>query len=182
LTTKPPDRPSTPARRPGRGSSRKLGAVRTDPESTAAGIYGIIVSSAVMASSSAATTVRLVANILTTLIVYWAAERYARLVAERLHEGSPPSLDVVREQLTYGWELVTATALPLLTLVVLRLTGLAQSTAVFGALICATVLLGLAGWELGTGGRLTVRERVVSATVAAAFGVLMIGLKTLPHH
>ncbi len=135
-----------------------------------------------MASSSAATTVGLVASILTTLIVYWAAERYARLVAERIHEGSPPSLAVVREQLTYGWELVTATALPLLTLVGLRLAGVAQASAVIGALICATVLLGLAGWELGAGGRLSVRERLVSATVAAAFGVLMIGLKTLSHH
>src|SRR5690348_3354419 len=99
----------------------RIGAVRADPESTAAGVYGIIVSSAVMASSSAATTVGLVANILTTLIVYWAAERYARFVAERIHEGAPPSLDMVRAQLTHGWEMVTATALPLLTLVLLRL-------------------------------------------------------------
>jgi hypothetical protein len=87
----------------------------------------------------------------------------------------------VREQLTYGWEMITATALPLLTLVVLRLAGLAQAAAVLGALICASVLLGLAGWELGADGRLTTRERLVSAAVAAAFGVLMIGLKTLPH-
>jgi len=181
LTTKPPDRPSTPARRPGRKRSRKIGAVRADPESTAAGIYGIIVSSAVMASSAAATTVGLVANILTTLIVYWAAERYARLVAERIHEGSPPSLDVIRERLATGWEMVTATVLPLLTLVVLRLSGVAQGMAVTGALICATILLALAGWELGVDGRLSIRERLVSAAVAAAFGVLMIGLKTLPH-
>jgi hypothetical protein len=180
LTAQPPDRPSTPARRPARGK-RGIGAVRADPESTAAGIYGIIVSSAVMASSSAATTVGLVANILTTLIVYWAAERYARLVAERIHEGSPPGLDVIRERLATGWEMVTATVLPLLTLVVLRLSGVAQATAVTGALICATVLLGLAGWELGVDGRLSSRERLVSAAVAAAFGVLMIGLKTLPH-
>jgi hypothetical protein len=76
---------------------------------------------------------------------------------------------------------VTATALPLLTLIVLRLSGLAQGKAVTGALICATVLLGLTGWELGAGGRLSIRERLVSAAVAAAFGVLMIGLKTLPH-
>lgn len=155
--------------------------MRVDPESTAAGIYGVIVCCAVLASSSGATTAGLAAKTLATLLVYWAAERYARLVAERIHDGSRPGFEALRHHLTDGWELVTASALPLLTLVGLRVAGAGPDAAVTGALACGTALLGLTGWEFGTDGRLTVRERLLSAAAAAAFGLLMIGLKALPH-
>jgi hypothetical protein len=50
-----------------------------------------------------------------------------------------------------------------------------------GTLGCSTVLLGLTGWEVGRGGKLTTRERIVSALFAAVFGGAMILLKTLWH-
>ena len=167
-----------PRRSPRRTRISLTGATE---ESTAAGIYGVIVSSAVMAASHADTAVRLTAAVLVTLVIYWSAERYARLVAERIHEGHRPSWRHVRKQLTTGWEFVTASALPLVVLAVVRLAGADLDVAVISALACGTLLLGLAGWEIGRQGHLTRIERLVSAAVASAFGVALIFLKTALH-
>jgi hypothetical protein len=154
---------------------------RTDEEGTAAGIYGVIVSTAVMAASSATSAAALVAAVLGTLVIYWSAERYSRLVAERIHTGHRPSWRRVRAQLTTGWEIVTASAAPLAILVLLRVFGVAQAAAVTWALVCNTLLLCLAGWEMGRRGELTVLERLVSAIVAGGFGAVLIALKAALH-
>ena len=44
-----------------------------------------------------------------------------------------------------------------------------------------TLLLCLAGWRIGAGGRLTRNERLVSTAVAGAFGAALVILKTLLH-
>lgn len=150
-------------------------------EATASGVYGIIVGAAVLVAAHAASAWRDVLAVLVTLIVYWAAERYARIVAERIHAGHRPTWHVVREQLTSGWELVTASLLPLLVLVLFRVAGTRLVTAELISLSCSTLLLCLAGWRMGTAGRLTTPERLVSTLVAGAFGVSLILLKTLLH-
>jgi hypothetical protein len=150
-------------------------------EQTAAGIYGVVVSAAVMAASHADTAVAIVVAVLVTLVVYWSAERFARLVAERIHQGRRPSWQQVRIQLTTGWEIVSASALPLLVLVLARLAGRSLDTAVVIALTCSTLLLCLAGWEMGRHGQLSMLERAATTTVAGLFGVLLIALKALLH-
>jgi positive regulator of sigma E activity len=152
-----------------------------DQEATASGVYGVIVSAAVMSASHAEKAYQVTIAVLVTLTIYWGAERYARIVAERIHEGHRPSWTSVRYQLTHGWEMVTASALPLLTLAVMTFLGAELSTAVLGALVCSTVLLCVAGWAIGRGGRLTTRERVVSTLVAGMFGALFVLLKALLH-
>ena len=165
--------------RPG-GGRRHL--VRHPSEhATATGIYGIIVSSAVLASSHAETAVAVDVAVLVTLLVYWAAERYARLVAARIHDGARPSWPHVRHELTSGWEFVTASLLPLAALVVTRLAGASLDTAILAALWCSTFLLALSGWEVGAAGNLTRLERFAVALVAGLFGVAMIVLKSLLH-
>ena len=62
-----------------------------------------------------------------------------------------------------------------------RLLGARLSTALLAGLACSTLLLGIAGWEVGREGKLSIRERLVSAAVAAAFGGVMIVLKMLLH-
>jgi hypothetical protein len=116
-----------------------------------------------------------------TLLVYWSAERYARLVADRIHEGRRPSWRAVRRQLAGGWEMVTASALPVAVLVGADVLGRSQVTSVILALVCSTLLLCLAGWEIGRHGQLTRLERLMSATVAGCFGVALIVLKTALH-
>jgi len=159
----------------------RLGLGGSSAESTAAGIYGVIVSSAVMAASHAATAAAATVAVLVTLVIYWVAERYARIVAERIHSGRRPGRRELRHQLTTGWAMITASFLPLAVLDVFRLLGARLSTALLAGLACSTLLLGIAGWEVGREGKLSTRERLVSAAVAAAFGGVMIVLKMLLH-
>jgi len=154
---------------------------REDAETTAAGIYGIIVSAAVMASSHADSAGTVIAGVAVNLVVYWAAERYARLVAERIHEDRKPTWREVSRQLRSGWEIVTASTLPLAVLALLAAGGASLSSAVLGGLVCSTLLLCLSGWEMGHGTRLSVLERTALVVVAGAFGGLMIAFKTLLH-
>ena len=150
-------------------------------ESTAAGISGVIVSAAVMAASHESTALAVSVAVLVTLTIYWGAERYARLVAERIHDGRRPTWQQVRRQLTTGWEMVTASVLPLVVLTAAYQLGAGVDTAVLWALGCSTILLGAAGWQMGRGGQLTGLERVASTAVAGAFGLVMIALKALLH-
>src|SRR5215475_5441173 len=158
-----------------------IGMARDDEESTADGIYGVIVSAAVMAASHAETAVTLAAEVLITLAIYWGAERYARLVAVRIHSGHRPNRAQVRLQLTSGWEIMTASALPLVVLLIVRALGADLDIAVLAALACSTLLLCLAGWEIGRHGHLTRLERIASTVAAGAFGALFILLKTALH-
>jgi hypothetical protein len=150
-------------------------------EATASGIYGLIVGAAVLVASHAATAWRTTITVLVTLTIYWVAERYARIVAERIHEGHRPTWHTVRHQLTSGWELVTASGLPLLVLVTTRLAGATLETAEIASLACTTCLLCAAGWWIGADGRLHPMERLVSTLTAGAFGAALILLKTLLH-
>ena len=134
-----------------------------------------------MAASHAPSALRTVAAVVVTLTVYWSAERFARLVAERIHEGRRPDRREVLKQLTTGWELITASWAPPLTLVVARLAGWPLNTAVTVALGCSTIVLCMAGWEMGRHGQLTTLERLVTAAVAGMFGAFMIALKALLH-
>ena len=168
--------------RPRGWASGAMPSVGRDEESTAAAIYGVIVGSAVMSASHAERVVAVAVAVLVTLVIYWTAERYARVVAARIHDGHRPSWAQVRHELTHGWELVTASAIPLIVLVVAGgVIGTSVYRAVLAALVASTVLLGLAGWEIGRDGRLTTGERLVSACVAALFGVGMVLLKALLH-
>jgi hypothetical protein len=150
-------------------------------EGTAAGIYGIIVSAAVMAASHAPSAAATVIGVLVTLAIYWAAERYARIVAERIHVGHPPSRQSLRSQLTSGWEMITASTLPLIVLLVTGLLGVDLQKALVWALVCSTVLLCVAGWRIGRHGGLSRWEQLTSSAVAGLFGIGLIVLKTTLH-
>jgi hypothetical protein len=159
----------------------RVGVAHRTAEQTASGIYGLIVSSGVLAAGAGTSTGTVVLAVLGTLCVYWAAERYAELVAERVHSGQRLGWPRVRRRLASGWEIVAGSAAPLGVLVVFRAAGAALPIAVDAALVCGVVLLCLAGWEIGRDGRLGVPQRLASAATAGGFGVLMAALKTLLH-
>lgn len=150
-------------------------------EGTAAGIYGVIVGAGVMAASHAEDARTVVAAVLVTRVVYWAAERYARLIAQRIHDGHRLTWGQTRHALTSGWEIVSTSTLPVAVLVVVDALGHHLPTAVYAALACSTGLLCLGGWEVGRRGRLSRAERIVATVTAGLFEVAMIGLKTLLH-
>ncbi len=92
-----------------------------------------------------------------------------------------PDRRELRLQLTTGWEMISASLLPLAVLDVSRLLRAPLTTAILLALCCSTVVLGVAGWEMGRDGRLSTGERLVSTATAAAFGAALIVLKMLLH-
>jgi hypothetical protein len=149
---------------------------------TANGIYGVIVGTAVMASVERGDTVgRLAVAVLVTLLVYWAAERYAHVMARRISLGRKHTRAELRRALSHGWELVTASFLPLLVLLGTHLLGADLSGSVLSALVCGTVLLGLSGWRVGREAHLGLVQRLLSAAFAGAIGIVMIVLKTILH-
>ncbi len=154
---------------------------RLNPRLTAEGIYGIIISAGVLASWRGSSLLHLALAALVTLLIYWAAERYARIIATRIEDGRRPTWPELRGELSRGWAIVTTSFIPLLVLLVSSLLGTKKSTAVLDALIASTVLLCLAGWEVGRDGRLRTGERLVSALIAGTFGFAMIILKTTLH-
>src|SRR6476646_2138218 len=157
-----------------------MGSARLIPRG-GSGTWRHFVGSAGMAAAHADSAVKVAVAVLVTLVIYWVAERYSRLVAGRIHDGRRPSWGQVRRQLTAGWELVTASTLPLAALVTLSLVGVGLDASVLSALATSTVLLCVAGWQMGRNGQLSGPERITSSAVAGAFGVVMILLKALLH-
>ncbi|MGZ4435645.1 MAG: hypothetical protein ACXVW7_18785 [Trebonia sp.] len=148
---------------------------------TANAIYGLIVCSGVMAAGHRDSAGQLAVAVLVALVIYWAAERYAHAMARRIVFGPAESWRVVVRDLGRGWEMVTASFLPLLVLVVTYRLGATLATSVLIALIVSTVVLCAAGWRVGSEARLRPLQRVFSALGAGAFGFVMILLKMFLH-
>jgi hypothetical protein len=155
-------------------------AVR-DERRTADAVYGVIVGAGVMAAAHLPTSGRLALAVVGTLVVYWAAERYAAVMAKRTAAGHHLLRSELRHELADGWELVTASFLPIVVLLTVDGLGAELDTAVIAALVTSTALLFLAGLRIGAQGQLSFWERVTSAAVAGVFGVVLIALKVALH-
>jgi hypothetical protein len=148
-----------------------------------AGIYGTIVASAVLAAGGGhLRTVPLAVTVLVTLLVYWAAEGYAELLAEQVHAGHLPTWVQLRASLAAIWPMVSASYVPLLSLLVARVLGAATKTAATVALVVAIALLLVHGWVAGRASQLGGLRLLAVTLVAGAFGVVMILLKLVVTH
>jgi hypothetical protein len=148
-----------------------------------AGIYGTIVASAVLAAGgSHLRTVALAVAVLVTLLVYWAAEGYAELLGEHAHSGRLPSWSHVRASLAGIWPMVTASYVPLASLLVARVLGADTRTAATVALVVAIALLLVQGWVAGKASQLRGVRLLAVTLIAGAFGVMMILLKLFVTH
>jgi hypothetical protein len=163
------------------GLSPRDSARLAEETATANAIYGIIVSSAVMASVQAESVREVAVATLFTLLIYWTAERFSHVMAQRIVHAPRLSWHELRHELGQGWELVTASFIPLAVLVGARLLGASVTRAVDAALLCGTALLATAGWRVGREADLGLPARLLSAAIGCAFGGAMIALKTLLH-
>ena len=75
--------------------------------------------------------------------------------------------------------MVTASYAPLLALVLARLAGAAALTAANIGLVAAIVLLTIHGWLAGRAAQLGGWQLFFATSIAAALGLVMIGLKDL---
>jgi hypothetical protein len=149
----------------------------------AAGIYGTIVTAAVLAASgNTLSSAALEVTVLVTLVVYWLAEQYAELLGEHTHAGRLPSFSQVGSSLAAAWPMVSASFVPLACLLVVRLLGASAAGAADVALAITIVLLVVHGFTAGRAAGLTgVRLILVSGT-AGLLGVTMVVLKALLQH
>jgi hypothetical protein len=149
----------------------------------AAGIYGTIISSAVIAAGGhSLRPVPLAITVIVTLLVYWIAEQYAELLGEQAHAGRLPTWARTRELLAASWPMVTASYIPLLALLVTRALGATPVTAANVALIVAIGLLLVHGWNAGRAAELHGLRLFVTTSISGALGVAMILLKLLVTH
>jgi len=144
----------------------------------AAGIYGTIITAAVLAAAGDhVPTLPLAISILVTLLVYWVAEEYAELLGEQLEAGQVPAWPDIRAALAATWPMVSASYIPLLSLVLARLLGASPPNAATAGLVTAIVLLMIYGWSSGRAAHLRGKQQLAITSIAAALGLLMIILK-----
>ena len=88
---------------------------RTPGPRRAAGIYGTIITAAVLAAAGDdVPTQALAVSIVVTLLVYWLAEEYAEILGEQLEGGRLPTWGAIRAALAATWPMVSASGIPLL--------------------------------------------------------------------
>ncbi len=146
----------------------------------AAGIYGTVVTAAIIDTvGDHAQTAQLVVAVVVTLMVYWVAEEYARLLGEHTEAGRLPTWTHIRASLIVTWPMVAASYVPLLALVLARLAGASIPQAANAGLVVVLVLLVYHGWSAGRAASLQGRSLFAVTLVAAGIGLVMILLKDL---
>jgi hypothetical protein len=151
----------------------------------AAAIYGSVITAAVIAAGgNTLSTAELEVTVLVTLLVYWVAEQYAALLGEHTQEGRLPSSEQARASFAASWPMVSASFVPLISLLIARGIGVSTLDAAQIGLIVAVALLVVHGHAAGKAAGLKgVRLAAVTVT-AGLLGVAMIVLKALlqRHH
>jgi hypothetical protein len=162
------------------GEIRREPTTKTLGRRRAAGIYGAIVTAAILDTAGGhLSTTALVISVVVTLLVYWLAEEYAEVLGEQVEGGRLPSRASIWEALTATWPMVTASYAPLLALVLAKLAGASDLTAANVGLAAAIVLLTVHGWLAGRAAKLHSWQLFFATSIAAALGLVMIALKDL---
>lgn len=125
---------------------------------------------------------QVVTTVLVTIVVYWAAERYARLLAAAVQE--PRGGGRVRAALVvlrHGWPMVEAAYTPLVVLVVVVAATRDLRTGVLTALGVATLELGTLGYVAARRAGTDRAAALGWAALSAGFGGVVIALKLALH-
>lgn len=148
-------------------------------------IYGLILVSGmiVVSNSLVGTSVNALLTVVVTVIVFFAAHVYAGTIARLAQEeghGDLRSSFVMSLHNSEGMLLASVVPVIVLLLGVTRLVD--DDVAIWGALLIDTLMLGVLGWFAVA--RWTTRfwSRMGSALITAAFGGVIILLKSLIHH
>jgi hypothetical protein len=151
-----------------------------DGRRTAAAIYGTIVTAAVIAAGgNQLRTTALAVTVVVTLAIYWLAELYAELIGQHTHAGRLPNRRQIRLSMASTAPMITASFLPVISLVAARLLGASSSTAAWIALIVTVVLLVIYGLNAGRSAGLEGLRLAAITSIAGLLGVAMVVLKTL---
>jgi len=137
------------------GGTRPKAPARAQGQRRAAGIYGAIITAAILDTASGRMpTSALVTAVVVTLLVYWLAEEYAELLGGQVEDGHLPTWAHVRGALAATWPMVSVSFAPLLAVVIARLVGASTLVAANAGLVVAVVLLAAHGWTAGRASKL----------------------------
>jgi hypothetical protein len=141
------------------------------------------VTAAVLAASGdTLSSAALEVAVLVTLVVYWLAEQYAELLGEHTHAGQLPRIGQVTSSLIATWPMVSASFVPLISLLVARLLGASAPGAANIALAVTVVLLIIHGYAAGKAARLGGLRLAMVSMTAGLLGVVMVILKVVLQH
>jgi hypothetical protein len=144
-------------------------------------ITGTVVSAAVIAAAVGhLEETPLVLAILGTAFIYWLAHLHARTLGDAVKHHTHP-VDAFKEAFWETWSILAAALVPAVILIVTQLFGADIRTAAWIAVISTTVLLTVYSFFAGRRGGLGLAGSLVSASVGAALGMLIIGLKASLH-
>jgi len=166
-----PFAPARPLLAPDDGTRRRARQI-------AGGIYGTIVTAAIMATvGTELPAVDQAVAVLITLTVYWIAHEYADLLGSHIAGAEQPGWQDIRDALTASWTMIGASFLPLLVLLAAAVAGASDNDADSAGLTAAA--LGLIFYALAAGRAAVLgrRAQIVIAASAAGLGLAMIGLK-----
>jgi MFS family permease len=162
------------------GGSEREPATRNLGRRRAAGIYGAIVTAAILDPVGGhVSTAALAVSVVVTLLVYWLAEEYADVLGEQVEGGRLPSRASIGAALATTWPMVSASFAPLVALVLARAAGASALTAANVGLVAAVLLLTFHGWLAGRAAQLRGWQLFFATSFAAALGLVMILLKDL---
>jgi hypothetical protein len=168
------------SRDPGRAGSPDVlrSTVHAAGRRRAAGIYGTVITAAVLAAAGGhLPTAALAVAVLMTLVVYWIAEQYAEVLAEETEHGHLPKWSTIRSGMANTWPMVSAAYIPVLGLLVARFFGVSHVAAANIGLIIAMALLMIHGWTAGRAASLRGGQLIIATLIAASLGLMMIILK-----
>ena len=150
---------------------------------SASALYGLIIASAVLATASPDDYLVIVAiTVIGTLAVYWIAETYVHLMAERQSQHHELNAGQVAAIAKDGLPLITITFAPLVALLIAALLGLSAELGEDIALAVNIVLLLGFGHRMSKDAGLTGFRLAVSTLVAGLLGLAMVSLKIFVHH
>jgi hypothetical protein len=159
----------------------RFGARWTNERELADAIHGTVVGAAVMVAASLHGTLgQVVITVVATLLVYWATERYAELLATGAR-GRVLDRRSVMAALGRGWPMLESSYTPVIVLLVASALGMELRGAVLAALCLSTVLLGGLGYGAARHSGATVAGALGWAAASALLGVAVIALKLALH-
>jgi hypothetical protein len=153
----------------------------TDEQELAHAIHGTVVGSAVMVGASLHGTLpQVVITVVATLLVFWATERYAELLAAGARGPGTGRARVVAA-LRHGWPMLESSYAPVIVLLLVSAIGAKLPVAVLAALGLSTLLLAGLGYDAARRSGASVATALGWSTMSALLGVAIIVLKLALH-
>jgi hypothetical protein len=184
MATAPGDRMLRVDHEAARSTRRRWSARLRRYENPSAAVYGIVITSAVVAVDAGLNvpTIATVESVAGALIIYWLAEAYAHLVAAPPNSGGVSAwlLDA-RQTLARESPLVLTPLFLVGVLLLTRLAGASPSAADTWALVAGIVLLGIAGARGAIRAGQHGTSVLATSLLGASFGVAAILLKIIIH-